>query len=120
IVDFQYIYANSHASELLNTPREELLNHRMCELFPETRTNGRFEKYRTVVLTQEPSSEEFCVSLEDGQSMWLRQRVSPLGASVAVTATDITELKLNEERYRTLSSLSESLFGSAPYSIIET
>lgn len=120
IVDFEYVYVNPPASELLNTPREELLNRRMCELFPENRTNGQFEKYRKVVITHEAASDEFSVPLEDGQSMWLRERVSPLGASVAVKATDITELKLNEERYRSLSNLSESLFGSAPYSILET
>jgi diguanylate cyclase (GGDEF)-like protein/PAS domain S-box-containing protein len=120
IVDFEYIYANSHASDLLNTPREELLKQRMCVLFPENRTNGQFARYHSVVVSHQPVSQEVCVPLEDGHSMWLRERVSPLGASVAITATDITELKLNEERYRTLSSLSESLFESAPYSILET
>jgi diguanylate cyclase (GGDEF)-like protein/PAS domain S-box-containing protein len=120
IVDFQFIYANSHAAELLNTPREALLKNNMCVLFPEYRTNGSFDKFRNVVLTRQAASDEFCVPLEDGHRMWLRQRVSPLGHGVAVTATDITELKLHEERYRTLSNLSNSLFESAPYSIVET
>ena len=120
IFDFQYIYANNHAAELLNTPREALLNKQMCVLFPEYRTNGTFDAFRKVVLKRETASEEFCMALEDGHSMWLRRRLSPLGNGVAVTATDITELKLNEERFRTLSNLSDSLFESAPYSIVET
>jgi len=120
ILDFQYIYANNHAAELLKTPREQLLKRSMCELFPENRTNGTFDAFRKVVVTKQAASEEFCVPLEDGNRMWLRQRLSPLGHAVAVTAADITELKLNEERYRTLSNLSTSLFDSAPYSIIET
>ncbi|HKO18924.1 MAG TPA: EAL domain-containing protein [Acidobacteriaceae bacterium] len=120
IFDFQYIYANNHASELLNTPREALLNKQMCVLFPEYRTNGTFDAFRNVVLKRQPASEEFCMPLEDGHSMWLRRRISPLGNGISVTATDITELKLNEERYRTLSNLSDSLFESAPYSIVET
>ena len=120
IFDFQYIYANNHAAELLNTPREALLNKQMCVLFPEYRTNGTFDAFRKVVLKREGASEEFCMALEDGHSMWLRRRLSPLGNGVAVTATDITELKLNEERFRTLSNLSDSLFESAPYSIVET
>jgi diguanylate cyclase (GGDEF)-like protein/PAS domain S-box-containing protein len=120
ILDFHYIYANNHAAELLNTAREELLNRNMCDLFPENRTNGTFEAFREVVQTRHATSEEFCVPLEDGHSMWLRRRVAPLGNGVAVTASDITELKLNEERYRTLSNLSDSLFESAPYSIVET
>jgi len=120
LCDFQYIYLNSSAAELLNRSREELLNREMCALFPETRTNGSFEKYRKVLETREPASDEHCVTLEDGNLMWLRERVSPLGHGVAVTTTDITELKLNEEKYERLSSLSDSLFESAPYSIIET
>jgi len=120
IFDFQYIYANNHAAELLNTPREALLNKQMCVLFPEYRTNGTFDAFRKVVLKRETASEEFCMALEDGHSLWLRRRLSPLGNGVAVTATDITELKLNEERFRTLSNLSDSLFESAPYSIVET
>ena len=120
IFDFQYIYANNHAAELLNTSREALLHNQMCVLFPANRTNGTFEAFRNVVLKREAVSEEICVPLEDGHSMWLRQRLSPLGNGVAVTATDITELKLNEERYHRLSNLSDSLFESAPYSIVET
>lgn len=120
ISDFQYIYANSYAAELLNTSREALLRSQMCVLFPENRTNGTFEAFRNVVLKRETVSEELCVPLQDGHSMWLRRRLSPLGNGVAVTVTDITELKLNEERYRRLSNLSDSLFESAPYSIVET
>ncbi|HEX3572541.1 MAG TPA: EAL domain-containing protein [Acidobacteriaceae bacterium] len=120
VVDFQYVYVNSHAAELLDKTREELLHHEMCVLFPENRTNGLLDKYRKVVETREAVTDEYCVPLEDGHRMWLRERVSPLGHGVAVTATDITEVKLDEERYKKLSSLSNSLFDSAPYSIIET
>jgi diguanylate cyclase (GGDEF)-like protein/PAS domain S-box-containing protein len=120
IFDFQYIYLNSHAADLLKRSREELLHQQMCSLFPENRKNGLFERYRKVLETREPSSDEYWVALEDGQRMWLRQRVRALGHGVAVTIHDITEVKLNEERYKRMSSLSDSLFESAPYSIIET
>jgi len=120
IVDFQYIYVNSHGAELLKRSREELLNSQMCSLFPENRTNGKFEKYQQTVQTRQAASDEACVALADGQLMWLRERVSALGHGVAVTVTDVTEVKLNEERYSRLSNLSNSLFESAPHSIIET
>ena len=120
ITDFEYVYLNLHAAELLKAPREELLHQRMCALFPEKRTDGQFERFRTVIQTHEALTDESCVVLEDGEPMWLRERVSPLGQGVAITVSDVTELKLSEERYQTLSSFSNSVFESAPYSIIET
>ena len=120
IVDFRYVYVNSHAEKLLKTPREILLKEQMCVLFPINRTGGLFDKYRKVVVNGEPLSEEFSMLMDDGQEVWLRQRVTKLGDGVAVTTSDATEIKASEERYRSLSNFSNSVFENAPYSIIET
>ena len=120
IVDFRYVYVNSHAEALLKKPRKAILKQDMCVLFPENRTGGVFDKYRKVVLNGEALSEEFSVLLEDGKEMWLRQRVNKLGDGVAVTTIDATEIKASEERYQSLSNFSNSVFENAPYSIIET
>jgi len=120
IIDFRYVYVNSHAEELLRTPRESLLNQDMCVIFPENRTNGLFDKFRKVVLADEPLSEEYSIPRADGTEKWLRQRVNKLGDGVAVRTSDATELKATEERYQSLSNFSNSVFENAPYSIIET
>ena len=91
----------------------------MCVKFPDNRAGGRFDRYRKVVLTGEPLSEEFSLRLDDGKEIWLRQRVSKLGDGVAVTTSDASEIKASEERFRSLSNFSNSVFESAPYSIIE-
>jgi diguanylate cyclase (GGDEF)-like protein len=119
IVDFRYKYVNSHAEELLMTPREGLLDQGMCALFPLNRTSGLFDKYAKVVLSGEPLCEEYSVALDGGKQMWLRQRVVKLGDGVAVTTSDATEIKANEERYRNLSNFTTSVFETAPFSIIE-
>jgi diguanylate cyclase (GGDEF)-like protein/PAS domain S-box-containing protein len=119
IVDFRYAYINSHAEKLLNRPRQALLRQDMCVQFPANRTGGIYDKYRAVVLTGEPLSEEFSTRLDDGSELWLRQRVTKLGDGVAVTTSDASEIKASEERYRNLSNFSNSVFESAPYSIIE-
>jgi diguanylate cyclase (GGDEF)-like protein/PAS domain S-box-containing protein len=119
IVDFRYAYINSHAEKLLNRPRQALLRQDMCVQFPANRTGGIYDKYRGVVLTGEPLSEEFSTRLDDGSELWLRQRVTKLGDGVAVTTSDASEIKASEERYRNLSNFSNSVFESAPYSIIE-
>ncbi len=120
IVDFRYVYVNSYAEQLLKTPRRSLLKQNMCVLFPTNRTSGLFDKYRKVVLTGEPLSDEFSLVLEDGREIWLRQRVTKLGDGVAITTSDATEIRASEERYRSLSNFSNSVFENAPYSIIET
>jgi diguanylate cyclase (GGDEF)-like protein/PAS domain S-box-containing protein len=120
LVDFRYRYVNSHAEKVLLTPRNKLLNQEMCALFPVNRTNGLFDRYRKVALSGEPLTEESAAPGEDGKESWLRYRVIKLGDGVAVTASDATEIRAQEERYRTLASFSNSVFENAPFSIIET
>jgi diguanylate cyclase (GGDEF)-like protein/PAS domain S-box-containing protein len=120
IVDFRFIYVNSHAEELLKTPRTRLLNQDLCMIFPDNRTSGNFDKYRKVVLSGEALSEEYAVHRADGSEIWLRQRVNKLGDGVAITTSDATEIKAREERYQSLSNFSNSVFENAPFSIIET
>jgi diguanylate cyclase (GGDEF)-like protein/PAS domain S-box-containing protein len=120
IVDFRFRYVNSHAEEMLKTPRARLLKQDLCVLFPENRACGLFDKYRKVVLTGEPLSEEFAGPSEDGREKWLRHRIIKLGDGVAVTTSDASEIKASEERYRSLSNFSNSVFENAPFSIIET
>jgi diguanylate cyclase (GGDEF)-like protein/PAS domain S-box-containing protein len=120
IVDFRFVYANAHAEELLRTPREKLLRQNLCALFPSNRSNGLFDKYRKVVLSNEPLADEFSLRSEDGREVWLRQRVTKLDDGVAITTSDATEIKASEERYQSLSNFSNSVFENAPFSIIET
>jgi diguanylate cyclase (GGDEF)-like protein/PAS domain S-box-containing protein len=120
IVDFRFIYVNSHAEELLRTPRAELLKKDLCVLFPDNRTNGMFDKYRKVVIANESLVEEYAAQREDGSELWLRQQVNKLADGVAIRTSDGTELKVSEERYQSLSNFSNSVFENAPFSIIET
>jgi diguanylate cyclase (GGDEF)-like protein/PAS domain S-box-containing protein len=120
IVDFRFVYVNSHAEDLLKTPRAKLLKQDLCVLFPANRRTGMFDKYRQVVLSAEPLNEEFSTIDEDGKELWLRQAVHKLGDGVAIRTSDATELKASEERYQSLSNFSNSVFENAPFSIIET
>lgn len=120
IVDFRFVYVNSHAEELLRARRANLLKQDLCVLFPDNRTNGMFDKYRKVVIADEALSEEYSAQRADGSEIWLRQRVNKLGDGVAIRTSDATELKVSEERYQNLSNFSNSVFENAPFSIIET
>lgn len=120
IVGFRYLYVNYHAEKLLRRARTELLEREMCELFPSDSTHELFEKYRNVVLTGEPQSEELSIPLESGKQRWLRRRVIKLDDGVAVTVSDVSKVKASEERYRSLTNFSNSIFETAPVSIVET
>jgi diguanylate cyclase (GGDEF)-like protein len=120
IVGLRYRYVNSHAEALLKKPRIEVLDREMCELFPTDSTQELYEKYRSVVLTGVPLCEDLLAPLDDGAERWLRRRIITLGDGVAVTVSDVTEVKASEERFRSLSNFSNSVFETAPFSIIET
>jgi diguanylate cyclase (GGDEF)-like protein/PAS domain S-box-containing protein len=119
IVDFRFVYVNGHAEVLLKTPREKLLHRDLCVLFPANRVNGMFDKYRKVVLDGAPFSDEYSIPQTGARELWLSQRVTKLGDGIAIRTTDASEIKATEERYRTLSSFSNSVFENAPFSIIE-
>ena len=120
IAGFRYLYVNYHAEKLLRRPRVEVLEREMCELFPTDSTHELCEKYRNVVLSGEPLGEELCIPLDNGKERWFRRRIIKLDDGVAVTASDVTKIKNNEERYRSLTNFSNSIFETAPVSIIET
>ena len=120
IVGFRYRYVNSHAEKLLRRSRADLLEQDMCEVFPVGRARELFEKYRNVVVTGEPHCEDVSSPLDSGKERWLRRRIIKLDDGVAVTVSDVTRHKANEERFRTLTNFSNSIFETAPVSIIET
>ncbi|MDR3746360.1 MAG: EAL domain-containing protein [Acidobacteriaceae bacterium] len=120
IIGFHYKYVNSHSEKLWNKSRIQMLDKDMCEVSPTDCTRKLMKNYRKVVLTGEPFSENFRITLEDGSERWLRRRVIKLDDGVAVTVSDTTEIRATEDRYRNLSNLSNSVFETAPFSIIET
>ncbi|HEV2620400.1 MAG TPA: EAL domain-containing protein, partial [Acidobacteriaceae bacterium] len=120
IVDFRFVYVNAHAEQILDTPRAELLGHNLCVLFPAYRANGLFDAYRKAALSDEPFSDESSSLTGGDQHRWLRQKATKLGNGIAVTISDVTEIKAGEERYRNLSNFNHSVFENAPFSIIET
>jgi diguanylate cyclase (GGDEF)-like protein len=120
IIDFRFTYANTRAEEVLNIPRSGLMNQQLSAVFPDSRTTGLFDRYLSVALSGEPFTEENQFRPEQVPVRWLRQRVASLGKGLAVRISDITDERLSEERYRTLSNFSNSVFETAPFSIIET
>ncbi len=93
IEDFVFTYLNGRVEKMLSLPRETLLGGKMCELLPINHALGLFEACKRVVLTGDPYMAEFPVSDENVISEWIRLRAVRMEDGVAMTASDITDLK---------------------------
>ncbi|QJX00098.1 PAS domain S-box protein [Frigoriglobus tundricola] len=98
ITDFVFSDVNPKGEALIGFPRAALIGKPLCEVRPETRTDGFFDKYVRVVETRTPLEEEF--SSAAGFVGWLHHQVVPLGDGVVITSCDVTERKRAEAALR--------------------
>ena len=98
IEDFAFIYLNSNVERMVAIPRSRMIGGRMCELQPVNRTLGLFERYKQVVSTGEPMVCELSVHDKDLNQAWIRVQAVKVRDGVAITTSDITARKQNEER----------------------
>ncbi len=103
IEDFVFTFLNRNVEKMVSIPRDILLNGKMCELLPVNRTSGLFDSYKRVAETGIPYIAELPVEAEQVLSKWIRVQAVRLESGVAITASDITERKVAEERIRHLA-----------------
>src|SRR4051812_6876349 len=92
IIDFEYKYCNPAALTLLDRPRDEVVGHRLLQLFPSHQTNGLFDAYVQVTETGEPLRYEFAFD-ERGVSGEFEVVVSRAGDGYVLAGHDISERK---------------------------
>ena len=119
IVDFRFRYVNAKAEELLGRTREQLVGQLVNGVLP-VAFDKRLDRYCEVVETGHPLDFEVSVMDERIHATWLRLRAVKLGDGVAVTAINLSQTKEAERRYEGIASFSDSIFESAPFSIIAT
>ncbi len=118
-VDFRFDYVNANIEKMLGRPRREVSGETLLGTLPFFATNGLFEKLCGVVESGEPVVGEFAPARTDG-GLWMRYQAVKLGDGVAITLSDISTLKATQERYAKLAEFNDSIFQSAPFSIIAT
>jgi len=104
IVDFRVVYANEAICRLTGLAREDLVGHRILELFPGRRNNGHFDACVRVVETGEPlvrdwvrREEAFYLSETDDFGGALDACVNKLGDGYAVSLRDATSRRRTED-----------------------
>jgi diguanylate cyclase (GGDEF)-like protein/PAS domain S-box-containing protein len=118
-VDFRFDYVNANIERMLGRPRREVSGETLLGTLPFFATNGLFERLCGVVESGEPVVGEFAPARTDG-GLWMRYQAVKLGDGVAITLSDISTLKATQERYAKLAEFNDSIFQSAPFSIIAT
>ena len=114
VIDFVFTDMNANAERMLQLSREHLIGKRMCEELEVNRTNGFFEKYRTVVETGIPLEEEFHLPETHVPAAWRYHQVVKLGDGIAIFHRDITERKKMEAESQRQTALLTSLLDSIP------
>ena len=110
IVDFRYEYVNDAHCKLVGFDREQLLGHRIGELFPEYPGSDRFAVYRRVAVTGEPCRTDDVYHEQAWAGTPLATRVvdsiiASVGENLVVSARDVTERRWNEEELRLRAEL---------------
>jgi diguanylate cyclase (GGDEF)-like protein len=122
VEDFLFRYLNAPAERRFKCGRSTVIGSsfrsRMeptCEF-----TEEHFRRYREVVATGVPMSVEFRASVPGMDVSWLRHQVIKLGDGIAITSSDLSELKQVQERFQKLAEFSDRIFDNAPFSIFAT
>ena len=110
IVDFRYEYVNDAHCKLVGFDREQLLGHRIGELFPEYPGSERFAVYRRVAVTGEPCRTDDVHHEQAWAGTPLATRVVDsmivsVGENLVVSARDVTERRRSEEELRLRAEL---------------
>lgn len=92
IMDFEWIFANKNASDIVGIPVSELIGSSMLDKMPGSLEVGLFEKYKGVVETGLPIRIEqyYCA---DGLDSWFYISASRLGDGLTVILQDISDYK---------------------------
>ena len=120
IKDFVFRYLNPHAKRRFRCTGDEALGSSYRQRMKSIIDDHQFNKYCDVVATGAPLTVDLPVSGNALKITWVRHQVVKLGDGIAITSSDISELKLAEDRFRNISEFSGTIFDNAPFSIIAT
>jgi signal transduction histidine kinase len=101
--DFQYLFANKQTAAFLHLPVEKIIGASMLELLPENKSNGFFDLFCTLLLSQETYRDETHF-VAQGMDHWFDFVIVPIDKdTLVVSIADITvrkqsTIELEEQR----------------------
>jgi PAS domain S-box-containing protein len=107
IVDFEWLYVNPSAGDIVGRRPEELLGKRLLVEMPGNQAEGLFDIYVRVVERGEPHAHEFSYRHE-GLDKWFRTTSIKLEDGFYVAFSDLTVRKRAEEQAGRLAAIVRS------------
>ena len=123
VYDFEWLYCNPSASNIVGRRAEELLGKRLLLEMPGNKEAGLFDIYVRVVETGEPHAHEFPYRYE-GMDAWFRATSIKLGDGFYVAFSDLTVRKRAEEQAARLAAIilssEHAIYSTSSSNIVET
>lgn len=120
IRDFRFRYVNAEAERRMKSQPGGLIGESCREQFSRFFDEKQVDRYFDVVETGVSLTVEVPVTANGVKIKWLRHHVVQLGDGVALSSTDLTELKAVQDRFHSVTEFSQHIFEQAPFSIIAT
>jgi diguanylate cyclase (GGDEF)-like protein/PAS domain S-box-containing protein len=120
IVDFRFSYVNANGERRLRALRQDLIGRKLGDVLPYVAKSGLLEKYKEVVRTGAPFTDEHLVEREGIEPYWIAMQVVKLADGIVVTNRDVTEERARQHEIADLNDFTQSMIESAPFSIIAT
>jgi diguanylate cyclase (GGDEF)-like protein/PAS domain S-box-containing protein len=120
IIDFRFAYLNANAEKRLRLLREHLIGRSVREVLPYLAKKGLLDRYKKVVVSGVPFTDEHAVEREGIDPYWISMQVVKLGDGVVVTNRDVTEERARQHQIADLNEFTQSMIENAPFSIIAT
>ncbi len=99
ILDYEWnhVYVNKAAVDFVKIPRENLLGHKLMDLFPGIEKTPFFKAFQEVMDTRTPGSVINKYIFPDGRKGWYEVNIYPVSEGILCISRDITNQKNLEE-----------------------
>jgi len=125
VIDWDWVYTlvNKLAEKIVNMPVENLLGHKITEVFPGIEETKFFKTYETVMKKRKPKRVRDSFTLPDGQTGYYEVSVYPISEGILCIGRNISEeveaeQKLKESETRLLYAQRIARLGFWDWNII--
>ena len=108
-LDWRYTFVNDRLCEIIAMEREQILGHRIWDLFPDTVDTEMYVHFHRALNEQTPIHAEYFYAT---WNRWYDHRIYPSSDGLTILGSDITDLKRAEQALRQSEEQSRNILES--------